>query len=82
MSKKMNFFHWILFYALSNDVKKFFVVTSSTLGTRRDSILKEIFPPGNYMYKLDYMQKLLKIHVASDMYYNISTKRYGKCLKI
>ena len=42
------FFLRILFYDLSNDVKKFSDVTSSTLVSRRDSVLKEIVPPGNY----------------------------------
>ena len=59
----MIFFFWILFYALSDDINKFRDVTSSTLMARRDSILKEIFPPGNY--KIYFMQKLLK--VASDV---------------
>ena len=46
----------ILFYALLNDVNKFCDVRSSTLVARRDNVLKEIFPPGNY--KLYFQQKL------------------------
>ena len=53
------FFFLILFYTLSNDASKFCDVTSSTLVMWHDSILKEMFPPGNY--KLYYTQKLLKI---------------------
>ena len=49
--------------ALSNDVEMFCDITSSTLVTPHDSILQEIFPPGNY--KLYCPQKLVKI--ASDM---------------
>ena len=45
---KNDFFLQILFYILSNDINKFCDVTSSTLVAQYDSILKEIFPPGNY----------------------------------
>ena len=48
------FFLRILFYGLSNDVKKFCDVTSSTLIARRDSVLKEIFPPWNYISRKSY----------------------------
>ena len=48
-----------LFYAFSIDVNKFSDVTSSTLIKRRDSVLKEMFPPGNY--KLYFPQKLAKL---------------------
>ena len=63
MSVKIFFFLQILFYALSNDISKFCDVTSSTHVGRRDNVLNEVFPPGNY--KLYFPQKLLKI--ASDM---------------
>ena len=59
----MGFIPDLLFYALSNNVKKFCDVTSSTLIAQIDSVLKGRFPPGNY--KLYFQQKLLKI--ASDM---------------
>ena len=59
----MIFFLRILFYALSNDVIKFCNITSSTHAARRDVVLKEILPPGNY--KLYFSQKVLK--KASDM---------------
>ena len=64
MSKKW-FLLQILFFALSNNAKKFSDFTSSTLIARRASILKKIFPLGNN--KLYLPQKLLKI--ASDMLY-------------
>ena len=51
------FFSDSVLYALSNDVNKFCDVTSSTLVARRDSVLKKIFPTGNY--KLYFPQKLL-----------------------
>ena len=60
---KNDFFLQFLFYALSNDVSKFYDITSSTLVTLGDSILKEIFPPRNS--KLFFLQKQLKID--SDM---------------
>ena len=62
---KNDFFLWILFYDVSNDIKKLCDITSATLVVRHDSILKEIFPPGNYIvyYKLYFLQKLLKIAI-------------------
>ena len=53
----------ILFYALSNDISKFCEVSSSSLVSRHESVLNDIFPSENY--ELYFPQKLLKI--ALDM---------------
>ena len=60
---KNDFFLRILFYALSNDGNKFCDVTSSTLVARRNNVLKEIFPSGNYNL---YSPQIL-LNIASGM---------------
>ena len=64
---EMIFFLRILFYNLSNDVNILRHYVIHTRRARRDSVLKETFPPGNY--KLYFLQKLLKI--ASERLYFI-----------
>ena len=61
----MIFLFVILFNALSNDVNKFCDITSSTTVARRDNVLREVFPSGNY--KLYFPQKLLKVASDFDM---------------
>ena len=51
--------------------KGFCDITSSTHVARHDSILKEIFPPGNY--KLYFPQKLLKIASEENLHLKMSS---------